>query len=101
MDHAFGVRPDCRDHIHELPSTYLKRFYVDTLVFAPDQLAYLVQKFGSDHVVLGTDYPADMADYRPVELVYQTPGLDESDRERVCGLNALDLMGLESSRFGR
>ena len=99
MDHAFGVRPDCRDHIEELPSTYLKRFYVDTLVFAPDQLAYLVSKFGADHVVLGTDYPADMADSDPVELVYQVAGLSESDREKLCGLNALALLNLDEQTF--
>ena len=101
MDHAFGVRPDCRDHIDELPSTYLKRFYVDTLVFAPDQLAYLVDKFGSSHVVLGTDYPADMGDMTPLELVYQTPGLSQADREAICGANAVELLGLDPGAFGR
>ncbi len=99
MDHAFGVRPDCRDHIDQLPSTYLKRFYVDCLVFDPDQLEYLVKKFGADHVVLGTDYPADMGDCRPVELVYQTNGLSEADREKICGLNAVKLLNLDVSRF--
>jgi aminocarboxymuconate-semialdehyde decarboxylase len=101
MDHAFGVRADCRDFIDELPSTYLKRFYVDALVFDPDQLAYLIKKFGSDHVVLGTDYPADMGECRPVELVYQTDGLSEDDREQICGINALRLLGLEAADFSR
>lgn len=99
MDHAFGVRPDCRDHIDQLPSTYLTRFYVDTMVFAPDQLGYLVSKFGADHVVLGTDYPADMADSDPVELVALTEGLSDGDRELICGRNALRLMNLDESRF--
>jgi len=99
MDHAFGAREDAREKIDELPSTYLKRFYVDTIVFAPDQLEYLVKKFGADHVALGTDYPADMAEYNPVEHVYQTEGLTESDREKICGLNALRLMNLDASRF--
>ena len=101
MDHAFGARPDCRDHIDELPSTYLKRFFVDTLVFAPDQLQYLVEKFGADHVVLGSDYPADMADYNPIELVYQVEGLSETARENICGMNALRLMKLDERRFTR
>lgn len=100
MDHAFGVRPDCRDHIDELPSTYLRRFNVDTLVFAPDQLAYLVAKFGADHVLMGTDYPADMADYTPLDLVYQTGGLSETDRELICGLNATHLLGIDPADFG-
>jgi aminocarboxymuconate-semialdehyde decarboxylase len=101
MDHAFGARPDCREKIDELPSTYLKRFYVDGLVFATDQLGYLIDKFGADHVAIGTDYPADMGEYNPVEHVYQVEGLSEADREKICGLNALKLMNLDAGRFAR
>ena len=101
MDHAFGARPDCRDHIDELPSTYLKRFYFDTVVFSVHQLAYLISTFGADHVVLGTDYPADMGEYHPVEHVYQVDGISEGEREKICGLNAFDLMGLDPAQYGR
>jgi aminocarboxymuconate-semialdehyde decarboxylase len=101
MDHAFGARPDCREHIDELPSTYLKRFYVDTIVFSLDQLDYLIKKFGVDHIAIGTDYPADMGEYDPVEHVYQLDTLSESDREKICGLNALKLMNIDESRFGK
>jgi len=101
MDHAFGARPDCREHIDELPSTYLKRFYVDTIVFSIDQLDYLINKFGVDHLAIGTDYPADMGEYDPIEQVYQVEGLSESDREKICGLNALALMNIDPSRFGQ
>jgi aminocarboxymuconate-semialdehyde decarboxylase len=101
MDHAFGARPDCREHIDELPSTYLKRFYVDTIVFSLDQLDYLIKKFGVDHVAIGTDYPADMGEYDPIEHVYQLDTLSESDREKICGLNALKLMNVDESRFGK
>jgi aminocarboxymuconate-semialdehyde decarboxylase len=99
MDHAFGARPDCREHIDELPSTYLKRFYFDTVVFSIHQLAYLINTFGADHVILGTDYPADMGEYDPVEHVYQVTGINEKDREKICGLNALSLMGFNQSHF--
>jgi aminocarboxymuconate-semialdehyde decarboxylase len=99
MDHAFGARPDARVHIDELPSTYMKRFYYDTLVFSIDQLKYLIDKYGVDHVAIGTDYPADMGEYNPVEHVYQVDGLSESDREKICGLNTLKLLKLEASQF--
>jgi aminocarboxymuconate-semialdehyde decarboxylase len=101
MDHAFGARPDCREKIDELPSTYLKRFYFDSVVFSFDQLAYLIGKYGEDHVLIGTDYPADMGEYTPVEHVYQVDGLSETAREKICGLNALSLMGLDEARFRR
>ena len=99
MDHAYAAREDCRVRIYEKPSTYLKRFYFDTIVFSIDQLEYLIKKFGVDHLALGTDYPADMIEADPVEHVYQVPGLSESDREKICGLNALKLLNLDESRF--
>ena len=99
MDHAYGARPDCRDMIHQKPSTYLRKFYFDTLVFSVEQLDFLIKTFGVDHVLIGTDYPFDMGEYDPVEHVYQASGLSESDREKICGLNALRLLGLDQSKF--
>jgi aminocarboxymuconate-semialdehyde decarboxylase len=101
MDHAYGARPDCREHIFEPPSTYLKRFYFDTIVFAVDQLEFLIKKYGADHVAIGTDYPADMGEYNPVEHVYQVDGLSEADRENICGLNALKWLNLDAGQFAR
>ena len=66
-----------------------------------DQLEYLIKKFGVDHVAIGTDYAADMGEYNPVEHVYQVDGLTETDREKICGLNALKLMNIEASQFGK
>ena len=99
MDHAYGARIDCRQKIFELPTTYLKRFYFDTLVFAVDQLEFLIKKYGVDHIAIGTDYPADMAEHDPIEHVYQAEGISEEDREKICGLNALNLLNLKSSDF--
>jgi aminocarboxymuconate-semialdehyde decarboxylase len=99
MDHAYGARPDCRQVIHQKPSVYLKKFYVDTLVFSVEQLEYLIGIFGVDQVVLGTDYPFDMGEYDPVEHVYQLDGLTESDREKICTANAMGLLKVEADRY--
>jgi aminocarboxymuconate-semialdehyde decarboxylase len=99
MDHVYGAREDGRQKIFEKPSTYLKKFYFDTIVFSIDQLEYLIKKYGVDHVAIGTDYPADMGEYDPVEHVYQLEGLTEQDREKICGLNALRLLNLDAGQF--
>jgi aminocarboxymuconate-semialdehyde decarboxylase len=101
MDHAHGARPDCRTVIEKPPSSYLKRFYFDTVVFGIAQLEHLHRMWGADHLVLGTDYPYDMAEYDPVEHVYQADGLSEEEREKICGLNALRLLGLDAKQFAR
>jgi aminocarboxymuconate-semialdehyde decarboxylase len=63
-------------------------------VFEPDQLAFLIEKYGSEHILLGTDYPYDMGDYDPRGLVARVPDLSQEDRERICGGNAARLLGL-------
>ena len=99
MDHAYGARPDCRATIHQKPSVYLKKFYVDGLVFSVEQLDYLIKLFGVDHVLIGTDYPFDMGEYDPVEHAYQAHDLSEEDREKICGLNALRLLKRDAADF--
>ena len=32
------------------------------MVFEPEQRKFLVDRYGADHVLLGTDYPYDMGD---------------------------------------
>ncbi|MFP7299270.1 amidohydrolase family protein [Neobacillus niacini] len=53
----------------EEPSSYLNRFYFDTLTFHPQALEFLVKLAGADHVVLGSDYPFDMGTLKPMDLV--------------------------------
>jgi aminocarboxymuconate-semialdehyde decarboxylase len=69
----------------------LRRFHVDTVVHEPDVLRELVQLFGSERVLLGSDYPFDMGSERPAEIV-RALGLPAADEERILGGNALRLL---------
>ena len=85
IDHAWGARSDSHGDLPKPPTQYLKKIYFDTVVFTPDQLEALVKTFGVDHVVMGTDYPFDMADFDPIEHVVSTRlrcGDDGGDRRR-------------------
>lgn len=72
--------------------TELSRFLVDTVVHDVEVLRDLVGFFGADHVLLGSDYPFDMGDARPAELV-RTLGLPPRDEQAILGGNALALLG--------
>ena len=65
-----------------MPTTYLKRLYFDALVYTHHQLEYLVEQFGADHILMGTDYPADMGEIDPVGFIEARPGLDDTERAR-------------------
>lgn len=94
IDHGWNARDDVREGVPELPSHYLRKFYFDTMVFEPDQLEYLIGKYGADHVVLGTDYPYDMGDDDPLGLLGEVPGLDQANVDLIAGGNAARLLGL-------
>jgi aminocarboxymuconate-semialdehyde decarboxylase len=74
------------------PSSYLRKIYVDTVVFTPQQLSALIATFGIDHVLMGTDYPYDMAEYDPLQLLAVTASLDDSARGDIAGGNAKRLL---------
>ena len=101
MDHAWGARPDCRGRISRPPSTFMDQIYLDTIVFATDQLDYLHRKFGANRLLIGTDYAFDMGEYDPIEHVQQTPGIDAEGAEKICGGNAVDLFNLDPAKCGR
>jgi aminocarboxymuconate-semialdehyde decarboxylase len=93
-DHGWRAREDISEGVPRLPSEYVKRFYFDTMVFEPAQLKYLVDQYGADHVVLGTDYPYDMGDDDPLALIGRTPGLTQEQVDLISGGSAARLLGL-------
>jgi len=92
MDHAWRARPDCRTVIKKAPSSYLKKFYFDTIAFDPEMLRNLIDKFGAGQVVLGTDYPFDMGEEDPVGLIGSVPRLPAAEKEKIMGGNAARLL---------
>jgi aminocarboxymuconate-semialdehyde decarboxylase len=95
FDHPYHLRDDCRVTISKPPSEYIKKMYFDTVVFTEHQLRYLIETWGADHVVMGTDYPYDMAETDPVGHVDSVKGLSEDDKALVMGGNAAKLLGIE------
>jgi aminocarboxymuconate-semialdehyde decarboxylase len=72
----------------------LRRFYYDTVVFDPGVLAALLAFAGADRVLLGSDYPFDMGDERPADIV-RAAGLPAAHEAAVLGGNAIRLLSQE------
>ena len=81
----------------ESPIDSLRRFYYDTVVFDPAVLRDLVAFAGAERVLLGSDYPFDMAGECPADTV-AAAGLDAEAARAILGANAARLLGLEVNR---
>ena len=95
IDHGASARPDTCEHLRHMPTAYLKRLYFDTLVFTHHQLEYLVEQYGADHVLVATDYPADMGEIDPIGFIEGARGLDDAERRAILGGNAARLLNIE------
>jgi aminocarboxymuconate-semialdehyde decarboxylase len=92
MDHGWKARPDCRTVIKKKPSSYLEKFYFDTITFDRGMLEQEVARFGADHVLLGTDYPYDMGVDDPVGFIDGAKKLTRKDKQQIMGGNAAKLL---------
>jgi aminocarboxymuconate-semialdehyde decarboxylase len=95
MDHAWGARSDAHGALPRAPSEYLRMIYVDTLVYDDHQLKYLAEVFGVDHVLMGTDYPYDMAEYEPLDHIATVYSPDSPEFIAITGGNARKLLRLD------
>lgn len=91
LDRGFETRPEINKVISRLPTEYLKQFYFDTVTHNPVVLHNLVEFAGADHILLGSDYPFDMGNDNPVELV-RTAGFDAGTESKIIGDNATRLL---------
>ncbi len=93
LEHGYQVRPEC--HVQRAsPYEYLRRFYYDSVVFEPAAMRYLVGIVGADRVVAGTDWPFDMADPDPTDIVGRS-GLNAGVSAQILGETAVELLGLK------
>ena len=94
IDHAWGARSDAHGDLPRPPTSYLRQIYFDTVVFTPHQLAELVRLYGAERIIMGTDYPFDMAEYDPIGHLAGVEGLDPAAVAAITGGNARKLLGV-------
>ena len=96
IDHGFTVRSEAKRVIARPPSTYLGRLYFDSITHDPRMLELLCEKAGSDHVMLGSDYPFDMGVEHPLEQLAGAR-LTDTDLDNVLCHSAERFLGLDAA----
>jgi aminocarboxymuconate-semialdehyde decarboxylase len=92
-------RPDlCTVPLKHKASEYLKggQLYFDSMVFTEEGLRHLIAEVGSDHIVIGTDYPFPWTKTEVDDILNQ-PGLSDAQRIAMLGGTAAKLLGIKEA----
>lgn len=75
------------------PRAGFEKLYFDSLVFEPDVLEFLCQRVGAERIMLGSDWPFPIGDFKPVDVV-KNANISASDKDAILGGTAAQLLGL-------
>lgn len=94
LENAWQHHPVAHGSCELAPREYLKRFSVDSAVFDPRALQFLVETMGAEHVMLGSDYPFPLGEHGIGNVIRRAP-LQESAKPLLLGENARQFLGLK------
>ncbi|RNB85394.1 amidohydrolase [Brevibacillus nitrificans] len=94
LDKGWKVWPHLR-LIEQPPSYYAKSLYFDALVNDPTNIQYLVDRFGHDKVLMGSDYPFLLREVPPGDTIDQTLTVTEEQKRAMLGENALRFLNMK------
>jgi aminocarboxymuconate-semialdehyde decarboxylase len=89
------VRPETKVAMRGSVEESFGRFYFDTVTHSVSILQFLASEVGAERVLLGSDYPFDMADPIPVETVRHA-AFDPAAEDAVLRGNAERLLQTRS-----
>jgi len=100
IDHGFYARPDlCQINTKTSPRDFVRKIYVDSLVHDETVLKQVVELFGPDRVMLGSDYPFPLGEDHPGKLIEECREFDRVVKQKLLGDNALAFLGVSKDRF--
>jgi aminocarboxymuconate-semialdehyde decarboxylase len=96
LDRGFHAFKDCRAHIQREPSSYLKRFYYDTVNFNQGALKLAIEFAGASQVLAGSDYPHQIGSIPSMlDAIAKLPITDD-EREQIRWKTAARLLDVEA-----
>lgn len=95
LDRGYRAFADCRKHIDEPPTAYLKRhFYYDTVNFSQGPLKLAIEFAGAGRILAGSDYPHQIGSIPLMLEALRALPITEEQRAGILGGNATTLLGL-------
>ena len=92
LDNGWRDFPECRTQIDELPSTYLKKLYYDTVNFNPHMLMMVREMIGANRMVLGSDYPHLLGSIERAVSSIESLEIPEEEKRQIFEGTALSIL---------
>lgn len=92
LDNGYRDFAECRAHIDELPSVYLKKLYYDTVTFSPYTLRMVRDMVGVDHMVMGSDYPHLLGSIERAISSIEDLQIPEGEKQKIFSGTALEIL---------
>lgn len=92
LDNGFRDFAECRAKLDELPSAFLKRLHYDTVTFSPYALNMVRDLVGTDHMVMGSDYPHMLGSIDRAVSSIEGLNIPAGEKERIFSGTALSIL---------
>ena len=92
MDNGWRDFAECREHIDELPSVYLRRLYYDTVSFSAPSLELALKQVGADHLVMGSDYPHLLGSIERSVSSIESLAIPDEQKDAIFSRNAWGIL---------
>ena len=92
MDSGYRDFAETKEKIDQLPSFYLKRLYYDCVTFNPYNLHMLRDQVGTDHMLMGSDYPHLLGSIEKAVSSIESMPIPQAEKQKIFGGNALSIL---------
>jgi aminocarboxymuconate-semialdehyde decarboxylase len=94
IEAGYKAYPECKVNISDPPSIYLKKIWMDSIIYDEDVLMSALAFSGAEKIMLGTDHPHQIGDIQNAVARIKNLSIPEHEKELILGENAGKLLKL-------
>jgi len=92
IETGYHAYPECKVNISKAPSHYLKKIFVDTIIYENDVLMSTLAFLGAEKIVLGSDDPHQIGDIEQAVSRVRKLEISEEEKQMILGENSRKLL---------
>ncbi len=92
LDSGYRDFAETKEKLDQLPSFYFRKLYYDCVTFNPYNLHMLRDEMGTDHMLMGSDYPHLLGSIEKSVSSIEALAIPQVEKARILGGNALAIL---------